>query len=214
MQDKVEHPQSSRKSKKNPCKLLLSMKFSFDIIAPLYDRLIPYREPTEILNDLTTPFQKMIEIGAGTGKFAEFFTHLAQEVWLLDPSPRMLIRAKRRNPQFKIKLGVAEHLPFPNNFFDLVLVSDSLHHWDDHNKGIAEIKRCLKPGGTLVIVEINPKTRPGRFITSMEKTLLMKSTFFTPDQLHSLLTSNGLRTTKARKIRGPTYYLLATKPAP
>ncbi len=188
------------------------MKFSFDIIAPIYDKLIPYQEPREILDQLPRAFETMIEIGAGTGKFAEFFLPLVNEAWLLDPSPRMLIRAKRRNHRFKIKTGVAENLPFPDSFFDLILVSDSLHHWDDPEKGIAEIKRCLKPSGHLVIVEINPKTKPGRFITSMEKTLLMKSTFFTPEHLHILLTNNELRTKKIGKLRGPTYYIIAVNP--
>lgn len=46
----------------------------------------------------------------------------------------------------------AENLPFPDNTFDLVLSTMSLHLWQNRQKGITEMKRVLKPGGRVLIM--------------------------------------------------------------
>jgi ubiquinone/menaquinone biosynthesis C-methylase UbiE len=49
----------------------------------------------------------------------------------------------------------AERLPFEDASFDAIHSKDSLHHMDDPRAALAEYRRVLKPGGTLVIVEGN-----------------------------------------------------------
>ena len=48
-------------------------------------------------------------------------------------------------------LGDSEHLPFADNFFDVVYCNDSFHHYPAPEKVIQEVKRVLKPGGTFLI---------------------------------------------------------------
>jgi ubiquinone/menaquinone biosynthesis C-methylase UbiE len=54
-----------------------------------------------------------------------------------------------RVPFFKAR---AENLPFPDNTFDIVLSTMSLHLWQNRQKGINEMRRVLKPGGRVLIL--------------------------------------------------------------
>ena len=49
----------------------------------------------------------------------------------------------------------AERLPFDDDSFDAIHSKDSLHHMDDPRAALAEYRRVLRPGGTLVIIEGN-----------------------------------------------------------
>jgi ubiquinone/menaquinone biosynthesis C-methylase UbiE len=50
-------------------------------------------------------------------------------------------------------LGVAEHLPYPEDAFDLVLSTTSFDHWSDQPAGLRECARVMRPGGRLVLVD-------------------------------------------------------------
>ena len=49
-------------------------------------------------------------------------------------------------------LGSAEDIPYSDNYFDHAVCSESFGFWSEPEKGLAEIKRVLKPGGKLYIV--------------------------------------------------------------
>ena len=188
------------------------MKFHFDLLAPIYDYLIPPIKPREILSNIVLdPSFKVLEVGGGTGRLASFLSKHVGEVYSLEPSLPMLYKSSKSNHFVKHVHGYAEEQPFPNEFFDLVFSVDSLHHWDDQERGLQEIHRVLKPGGELFIAEIHPNTRSGHFIVSMEKAFLMKSCFFTPTQLRELLLQCGFIIKKLGWLEKPTYFVLAKK---
>jgi len=73
----------------------------------------------------------------------------------VDPAEQMILEAARLNPQAIFKVGFAESLPFPDESADIVVSSLSFHHWEDHQKGIHEIARVLRPGGLLCLADHN-----------------------------------------------------------
>ncbi|MCC3511782.1 MAG: methyltransferase domain-containing protein [Microcoleus sp. PH2017_17_BER_D_A] len=66
----------------------------------------------------------------------------------------MLEIAKQKLPEFvELKLGSADNLPFPSNYFDLVVSTSAFHFFRDPFQALQEAKRVLKPNGRLVITD-------------------------------------------------------------
>ena len=72
----------------------------------------------------------------------------------LDTSVGMLLRAQQRGCKALVQAR-AEHLPFPDAFFDLVTMGYALRHVSDLKTTFMEYMRVLKPGGALLILEIS-----------------------------------------------------------
>lgn len=97
-----------------------------------------------------------LEVAIGTGLN---LPHYPAGVRLtgLDLSPEMLelaqIRATEMGRPVELKEGDAQELPFPDSRFDTVLCTYSLCNVPDETRTIAEMKRVLKPGGRLILVD-------------------------------------------------------------
>ena len=191
----------------------------FDLLAPVYNRIIGTREPIEIIKVLGLNGHKdsnqgnlnIMEVGGGTGRFAQHFLKYFDKIWIVDPSIPMLKEAKEHSTIFKTKFGYANDLPFESDTFDLILIYDSLHHWKNQMESMEEINRVLKKDGKLMIAEIHPKRRAGHYIVSMEKLFMMGSHFFTPKELKSLLSNSGFGDMSFHWAKKPTYFVIAKK---
>lgn len=97
-----------------------------------------------------------LSIGVGSGRFAKTFaiTHG------LDPSEKMLSIAERRGIQTHI--GKAEDMPFDTDTFDYAVMVTTLCFLDDIPKALAESRRVLKPGGSLIIGLIDKESPFGQ----------------------------------------------------
>jgi ubiquinone/menaquinone biosynthesis C-methylase UbiE len=106
--------------------------------------------------------EHVLDVGCGTGTLAIAAKRQvgpAGEVHGIDASPEMIVRARHKAEKAKFDIafddGVAEKLPFPVGKFDVVLSTVMLHHLrrDSRAVAVAEMKRVLKPGGRVLIVD-------------------------------------------------------------
>ncbi|MDR3634230.1 MAG: class I SAM-dependent methyltransferase [Isosphaeraceae bacterium] len=100
----------------------------------------------------------LLDVGCGTGSTLALFAAQYPAVALcgVDPAAEMLRVAQTRlgdNPRVRLLNAGAERLPFDDHAFDLVVSSNSFHHWADQGAGIREIGRVLAPGGHLVMTD-------------------------------------------------------------
>lgn len=164
----------------------------FDLLAPIYDRLISPPDTTRLQVLLRLPTAGwMLDAGGGTGRVTAQLQPLVGRLVVSDLSRAMLSRAASRDPLWPVQ-GRAERLPFPEAHFDRVLVVDALHHFADQPAAIRELVRVLKPGGRLVIEEPDIRYPVVRLIALVEKLTLMRSRFHPPEAIGTMITACGL----------------------
>ncbi|MDO9455948.1 class I SAM-dependent methyltransferase [Nocardioides sp.] len=96
--------------------------------------------------------QRVLEIGCGTGAFAARVAAALPDagVVAVDQSPRMVeLTASWR---LEARVADAQDLPFADGSFDAVAALWMLYHVPDLHRGLAEVRRVLRPGGTFVAV--------------------------------------------------------------
>lgn len=113
------------------------------------------------------PGMKVLDIAGGTGDLAKAFSRAAGptgEVWLTDINTSMLRVGRDRLLDAGVVLPTAvcdaEHLPFPDNYFDRVSVAFGLRNMTHKDRALAEMRRVLKPGGKLLVLEFSRVAKP------------------------------------------------------
>jgi ubiquinone/menaquinone biosynthesis C-methylase UbiE len=86
----------------------------------------------------------VLDVGTGSGVFAEEFLKFVPEVSGVDLNPEALELAKKMVPQANYKQGKMEALPFEDDAFNLVFMGFVLHETPEREKALAEAKRCAK----------------------------------------------------------------------
>jgi len=86
----------------------------------------------------------VLDIGTGTGLFAESFSKRGLEVSAVDVNPEMLTAARRFVPNGDFREGTAEALPYPDRSFDLVFLGLVLHESDEALKTLQEARRVTR----------------------------------------------------------------------
>jgi demethylmenaquinone methyltransferase/2-methoxy-6-polyprenyl-1,4-benzoquinol methylase len=84
----------------------------------------------------------------------------AREVIGLDFSEEMLVRARRKAPELAWIRGDLLQLPFAPEEFDAATVGFGIRNVDDLDAGLRELRRVLKPGGRVAILEITKPRGP------------------------------------------------------
>jgi len=113
------------------------------------------------------PGMRVLDIAGGTGDLARAFAKRAGptgEVWLTDINTSMLRVGRDRLIDHGLLVPVAvcdaEKLPFPDQYFDLVTVAFGLRNMTRKDRALAEMRRVLKPGGKLMVLEFSRVARP------------------------------------------------------
>jgi ubiquinone/menaquinone biosynthesis C-methylase UbiE len=119
-------------------------------IRTLYPQLRP------ILAELT--FASALDIGCGTGELLARLPEWGKiRLAGLDIAPNMVAAAREKlGPGPDLRVGDAESLPWESASFDLVLCTNSFHHYPDPDRSLAEMRRVLKRNGHLLLADITP----------------------------------------------------------
>ncbi len=135
--------------------------------APRYERsllqrffLTPIQTATivEIGREVSQP-KSILDIGCGTGALLRRLASAYPLATLVgvDAAAGMIAQAKAAAAEaamLRLTQGLAEELPFPSGTFDLVVSTMSFHHWQDQQRGLAEVRRVLTPDGVFVLTDI------------------------------------------------------------
>jgi ubiquinone/menaquinone biosynthesis C-methylase UbiE len=140
--------------------------------APRYDRSIAFWEKV-LFGDgrrwvCSRAYGEVLEVAIGTGRNLDFYP-AGVRVTGIDLSPAMLALARQRARELGMEVdlreGDAQDLPFPDGSFATVVCTLSLCNIPDDRKAIAEMKRVLKPGGRLVLLDhVRAAPRLGRAV--------------------------------------------------
>jgi ubiquinone/menaquinone biosynthesis C-methylase UbiE len=88
--------------------------------------------------------ENMLDVGTGSGLFAEAFAKRGLKASGIDVNPEMLVAAQQFLPEGDFREGTAEELPFPAGSFDLVFLGLVLHESDNVSKTLLEALRVTR----------------------------------------------------------------------
>ena len=162
----------------------------WDKNAGRYDRFMrkdraAYDEMYELIQPVVR-HKTVLELAAGTGLIAKHIVNAAAHIEATDASAEMIAEAKRDNRSAKLHFSVQDMfcLPYAEESFDVVIVSNALHIVPQPEKALQEIKRVLKDDGVLIAPTF---THAGNSFSGKVKAFFMKLAGF---PLHSKWTSN------------------------
>ena len=165
------------------------LKDFWDRNAGLYDRFMRKDGAAyEMMYEMIQPVVRhktVLELATGTGLIAKHIVNAAALVEATDASAEMIAEAKRDNHSAKLHFSVQDmfRLPYADESFDVVIVSNALHIVPQPGKALIEIKRVLKDDGTLIAPTF---THAGNSFSGKVKAFSMQLAGF---PLHSRWTS-------------------------
>jgi len=146
----------------------------FDRIAPVYDVMnrvmtagLDQRWLRKTVGAVVEPGDRVLDAACGTGDLAIIAAKAGATVTGLDFSEAMLERARRKAPQIDWVRGDLLALPFDDDSFDSATVGFGVRNVADLPGSIAELRRVLRPGGRLGILEITRPRGPLRVFYSL-----------------------------------------------
>jgi SAM-dependent methyltransferase len=212
---------------------------SFGEEAAAYERGRPSYPPEAIDWLLPTDAQRVLDLGAGTGKLTVRLVERGLDVVAVDPIAEMLEVLSHSLPDTPALLGTAEEIPLPDNSVDSVVVAQAWH-WFDPQRAAQEIARVLRPGGRLGLVwntrdermgwvkdlgaiighehdPLNDEVALTAPFTDIERSQVEWTSYLTPQALIDLVASRSYCITSPTAVRTRTLdkvrELLSTHPA-
>ena len=194
----------------------------WDRNAGRYDRFMRKdRAAYETMYGLIRPVVKgktVLELATGTGLIAKNIVNAAAHIEASDTSAEMIREAKRRNHSAKLYFSVQDMfcLPYADESFEVVIVSNALHIVPQPEKALAEIHRVLMDDGVLIAPTF---THAGNSFSGKVRAFFMKLAGFplhskwTSEEYLRFLRQNGwaVRKSVVRKASFPLTYVECVK---
>jgi ubiquinone/menaquinone biosynthesis C-methylase UbiE len=154
------------------------------------DNKLVYLSELEAFKKVIPINKKGLEIGVGTGRFAE---PLGIE-YGVDPSENMLSIARKRG--IKTFVGKGENLPFPDKEFDYVLLAITICFVENPDKVIEEARRVLKDNGKIIIGIVDRNSPLGEFYLEKKKEghkFYKYATFYSTEEIIEMLKKHNFK---------------------
>ena len=117
----------------------------------------------DILEELETePFSNLLDAGCGPAPMISLLAekYPKRHYTGLDLTPAMIEQAKKKQiPNATFVVGDCENFPFEDNSFDAIICSNSFHHYPNPQAFFDSVKRCLRPGGRLILRDVTTDNR-------------------------------------------------------
>ena len=105
------------------------------------------------------PTDRALDVGTGGGHAALALAPAVASVAAIDPTPEMLavasrLAVERGAANVTFTRAAAGALPFPDASFDVAISRFSVHHWPQPDRAFREMRRVVRPGGRLAVVDL------------------------------------------------------------
>ena len=140
----------------------------------------------------------ILDVGCGGGRTVQKLATIANRglVCGIDYADGSVAASQRENAMLikagrvSIRKASVSHLPFPQNYFDLITAIETQYYWPDLNQDMREILRVLKPGGKLVVIAETYKG--GRYDKIKWPVMwMLRSSHLSVDDHRQLLSTTG-----------------------
>jgi demethylmenaquinone methyltransferase/2-methoxy-6-polyprenyl-1,4-benzoquinol methylase len=196
-------------------------KESYDRLAFLYNFIVKYiikdYKSSLRLVDRYLEMEKdnyVIDIGGGTGLIAKRIIDDVRKVMVVDQSGKML--GKIKHPDIPVLQGDGSILPLKENTFDIAIMIDAMHHIykDNQRSTIDEVRRILKKGGMIFIIEPSYNRDPiTNFFVWLEQVTSGKTYHIKPETMEEWLKKAGFNKVNIHLPKGKSvkYTAIAVK---
>jgi ubiquinone/menaquinone biosynthesis C-methylase UbiE len=153
------------------------------------------------------PAAVVLDVACGTGAFAALLLaeNPAQRIVGVDLAEAMLAIAQRRCAACSatsFQQARADALPVATAQFDAVVSANAFHYFDDPAQVLAEMRRVLRPGGQIIILDWCRDFLFCRICDALLKQIdPAHHICYTQTELHQLLETSGLTIVQARRVR-------------
>jgi ubiquinone/menaquinone biosynthesis C-methylase UbiE len=176
---------------------------------------LSYKKNKALLTELLalTPTDILLDIGGGTGMIVDqILAKTSCEGYIVELEQKKLLYAAKKRKNINLVNASADFIPFQYEYFSKVISIVAFHHFSDQDSALGEIKRVLKPGGSLILNEIDPSTFKGKIVSFGENTLKkMNCKYYSPSQLHEKVKAHAYQ--EISITHAPIgYFLSARKP--
>ena len=130
-----------------------------------------------ILNDLPKG-SKILDVGCGTAHLTQWIKEKDFDVYGIEPSSEMYNYARQNFPEIEIKQAISSKIPYPDNYFDLIVAFEVLRYLDKNEniKSFREFYRVLKTGGKFFVTQVNLFSTDLYFVFHNLKSIFSKIT--------------------------------------
>ncbi|MDY7022273.1 MAG: methyltransferase domain-containing protein [Cyanobacteriota bacterium] len=191
--------------------LELTVKKQYDDLAPVYDQrwsryicdtLLFFREWLNI-----SPSATVLDVACGTGELERLLLEQYPSLYIagVDISEQMLVQARQKLTGYtnvSFENTTASSLPFSDESFDVVISANSFHYFSDPEKVLTEMRRVLKPGGTIAILDWCKDFWLCRVCDWVLKILdPAHQQCYTEAELHAFLKTSGFHVCRSQRVR-------------
>lgn len=166
------------------------------------------------------PFSDLLDAGCGTGPMLSLLSDEfpSKHFTGVDLTPKMIDVAKRKQlPNVTFVCGDCEDLPFDTDAFDVIICSQSFHHYPNPQNFFHSVRRCLRPGGRLILRDM---LIPGRvlhwFCNKVELPLLNRLGYgdvycYNRSEIQALCDQSGLLLERFERRKGMRLHAVIRK---